>query len=85
MNAPRNDKDHFLYPYAIAITVTIKQPWINLQHKDIGILPSLQEKGKEVNNKQCMNTLLPWIRQSLFPKAITEYLTLLEIKTRSDL
>jgi len=27
-----------------------------------------------------MNTLLPWIRQSLFPKAIMEYLTLLEIK-----
>ena len=38
MNAPRNDKDHFLYPYAIVI--------VELQHKDIGILPSLQEKGK---------------------------------------
>jgi len=45
----------------------------------------LQEKGKEANNKQCMNTLLPWIRQSLFPKAIMEYLTLLKIKICSDL
>ena len=58
MNAPRNDKDRFLYPYAIVIIVMVKD-YENLQHKDIGILPSLQEKGKEVNNKQCMNTLLP--------------------------
>jgi len=52
MNAPRNDKDHFLYPYvmkAIEIVHNIR----------IEILPSLQEKGKEANNKQCMNTLSP--------------------------
>ena len=48
------DKDHFLYPYVIVTRIMI-----NLQHKDIGTLPSLQEKGKEVNNNQCMNTLLP--------------------------
>lgn len=60
MNAPRNDKDHFLYPHAIVITITHEENnYENLQHKDIGILPSLQEKGKEVNNKQCMNTLPP--------------------------
>ena len=47
MNAPRNDKDHFLYPYAIVIRVTNEENnYENLQHKDIGILPSLQEKRK---------------------------------------
>ena len=60
MNAPRNDKDHFLYPYAIVIRVTNEENnYENLQHKDIGILPSLQEKWKGSKYKQCMNTLLP--------------------------
>ena len=64
MNAPRNDKDRFLYPYAIVITV-ISGNYESLQHKDIGILPLLQEKGKEANTYQCMNTLSPSKRLSL--------------------
>ena len=64
MNAPRNDKDRFLYPYAIVIIVMVKD-YENLQHKDIGILPSLQEKGKEANTYQCMNALSPSKRLSL--------------------
>ena len=47
------------------------------QHKDIGILPSMQEKEKEANILQMYEyTLLPWIRQSLLLKAIMKYLTL---------
>ena len=45
MNAPRNDKDHFLYPYEIVVKVIFYNHTV-LQHKDIGILPSLQEKRK---------------------------------------
>ena len=45
MNVPRNDKDHFLYPHVIEITITGNN-YEYLQHKDIGTLPSSQGKGK---------------------------------------
>jgi len=53
VNAPRNDKDLFLYPYAIVTIVMIKpttQGYRNLAH--------LARKRKGSNINQCMNALL---------------------------
>ena len=85
MNAPRNDKDHFLYPYEIVVKIIyseeIKIIATTQGYRNLAIIA--RKKERKQTNKQCMNALLPQIRQSLFRKAIMEYLILLKIKSKA--
>ena len=60
----KDDKDHFLYPYAIDVIAHIDvnpHERIIMKSTTQGYrnLALVARKEKEVNNKQCMNTLSP--------------------------